>query len=189
MTEIICIMLTCISVIITAAAQIEKYKQRKCIKQAVEDIHHFLLYPETVAEETLQEGPIYNLMNQVLKLEAQFLFEKNTFKKKETQVNCFIENMVHQIKTSITALQIRLDLALFQCDNSKEMETLKKSQECLSRLTNEVERILTSSQLAAGKVMMVYEELNIENLLSGCVERLRVLAKKKKCRIKTGRTY
>ena len=183
MMEKIGLIIVCISVVVVLSSQISLYKQKKYIEQIVEDINHFLLYPEEIKEESLKEGYLSNLMNQIVKLESQILYNRKMSEKKETQVNCFIENMAHQMKTSITAIQIRLDSAFDLCADSQEKEMLIKSQECLNRLTNEVERLLIASQLAAGKVFMVYEKINIETILSNCMERLRVLAEKRNVKL------
>ena len=148
--EKIGLIIVCISVVVVLSSQISLYKQKKYIEQIVEDINHFLLYPEEIKEESLKEGYLSNLMNQIVKLESQILYNRKMSEKKETQVNCFIENMAHQMKTSITAIQIRLDSAFDLCADSQEKKMLIKSQECLNRLTNEVERLLIASQLAAG---------------------------------------
>ena len=177
--EKIGLIIVCISVIVALSSQISLYKQKKYIEQIVEDINHFLLYPEEIKEESLKEGYLSNLMNQIVKLESQILYNRKMSEKKEKQVNCFIENMAHQMKTSITAIQIRLDTAFDLCSDSQEKKMLIKSQECLNRLTDEVERLLIASQLAAGKVFMVYEKINIEKTISNCVDRLRVLAEKR----------
>lgn len=179
MVEIVCIIIAGISLVVAIFSQIKVYKQRKYIEQAVDDINHFLIYPEEIKDELLEEGYFYNLMNQIIKLETQIIYDRNAFQKKETQVNCFIENMAHQMKTSITAIQIRLDYTLDICQDSKEKDSLIKSQECLLRLTNEVERLLTASQLAAGKVLMVYEKMNMNEMISACVNRLNILAEKR----------
>ncbi len=181
--EKIGLIIVCISVVVVLSSQISLYKQKKYIEQIVEDINHFLLYPEEIKEESLKEGYLSNLMNQIVKLESQILYNRKMSEKKETQVNCFIENMAHQMKTSITAIQIRLDSAFDLCADSQEKKMLIKSQECLNRLTNEVERLLIASQLAAGKVFMVYEKINIETILSNCMERLRVLAEKRNVKL------
>ena len=181
--EKIGLIIVCISVVVALSSQISLYKQKKYIEQIVEDINHFLLYPEEIKEESLKEGYLSNLMNQIVKLESQILYNRKMSEKKETQVNCFIENMAHQMKTSITAIQIRLDSAFDLCADSQEKKMLIKSQECLNRLTNEVERLLIASQLAAGKVFMVYEKINIETILSNCMERLRVLAEKRNVKL------
>lgn len=183
MMEKIGLIIVCISVVVVLSSQISLYKQKKYIEQIVEDINHFLLYPEEIKEESLKEGYLSNLMNQIVKLESQILYNRKMSEKKETQVNCFIENMAHQMKTSITAIQIRLDSAFDLCADSQEKKMLIKSQECLNRLTNEVERLLIASQLAAGKVFMVYEKINIETILSNCMERLRVLAEKRNVKL------
>ena len=150
------------------------------IRQAEADISHFLLYPEKVNKKSLEEGVCFNLLNQVRELEEQLLHERHQKKQKESYTNSFIENMAHQMKTSVTALQIRLDLADFHTKTEEEKAALKEGQKCVTRLTEEIERVLKSSQLAAGKVLMDYEELDLEKLISACIERLEVIAHKRK---------
>lgn len=180
MVEIICIVITCISFVIACVSQIILHKQKRCMERAVEDIEHFLLYPEEMQEESLEEGYMHNLMNQIIKLETQAVYDRKRYGEKEAHVNCFIENMAHQMKTSITAIQLRLDFSFVRCQDDQEKESLLKSQECLLRLTNEVERLLTASQLASGKVRMVYETICIHTMLEDCMNRFRELAEKKK---------
>lgn len=157
------IIILCLVLLILTRLQM--YKQTKEIRQMEEDIQHFILYPEDVKEEYLEEGCVYNLMNQVLKLESQILYDRKTFQNKEMQTNNFIENMAHQIKTAITALHIRLDFSLEICENPKQQNALEKSLQCLERLTSEVERLLTTSQLASGNVMIVSEKLDLDHSL------------------------
>ena len=50
--EKIGLIIVCISVIVALSSQISLYKQKKYIEQIVEDINHFLLYPEEIKEES-----------------------------------------------------------------------------------------------------------------------------------------
>ena len=80
---------------------------RKQIRKLTEEINRFLLYPDA-RPETLKEGLLYNLTNQIRKLEAQLLYEKQFSHERETEMTQFIENMAHQIKTTLTVLQLSL---------------------------------------------------------------------------------
>lgn len=180
MLTIVCFIIACISTITAIFFFRKSRKMEDNIRQAEADISHFLLYPEKVNKKSLEEGVCFNLLNQVRELEEQLLHERHQKKQKESYTNSFIENMAHQMKTSVTALQIRLDLADFHTKTEEEKAALKEGQKCVTRLTEEIERVLKSSQLAAGKVLMDYEELDLEKLISACIERLEVIAHKRK---------
>lgn len=147
---------------------------RKQIQTLSEEIDHFLLYREA-HPETLKEGPLSNLTNQIRKLETQLLYEKQFNHKRETEMTQFIENMAHQIKTTLTILQIHLDLA----QTTYASSDLANSQASLERLTAEIERVLKSSQLASGKISMDFTTLNYPDCIQGCIRSLTSLAEKK----------
>lgn len=147
---------------------------RKQIQTLSEEIDHFLLYREA-PPETLKEGLLSNLTNQIRKLETQLLYEKQFNHKRETEMTQFIENMAHQIKTTLTILQIHLDLAQATYASSD----LANSQASLERLTAEIERVLKSSQLASGKISMDFTTLNYPDCIQGCIRSLTSLAEKK----------
>lgn len=184
MLTIVCFIITCISTIAAIFFFRKSRKMEDNIRQAEADISHFLLYPEQVNKKSLEEGVCFNLLNQVRELEEQLLHEIYQKNQKEIYTNSFIENMAHQMKTSVTALQIRLDLVDFHAKTEEEKEDLKEGQRCVTRLTEEIERVLKSSQLAAGKVLMDYEELDLKGLICSCVERMEMLAGKRKVRFK-----
>lgn len=151
----------------------------KQIQKLTEEINHFLLYQES-HPETLKEGLLYNLTNQIRKLEEQLLYEKQFSHKRETEMTQFIENMAHQIKTALTVLQIRLDLAQTKSSSSD----LTKSQASLERLTAEIERVLKSSQLASGKINMDFTTFNYPDCIQRCIHSLTSIAEKKKVSFK-----
>lgn len=144
--------------------------------ELTEKLMHFLIYPKEPLEEDLEEGEIYNLWNQVSRLEKQYLHEISRNFACEKEMNHFIENMAHQMKTAVTALQIRLDMALLRSQTEEEKEALEKSQECLERLIAEIERILKSSQLAEGKIQMNFDKILVIELVDFCVIKLQALA-------------
>lgn len=57
----------------TAEARMEKLSQ---------DINHFVIYQDNPLEETLEEGALYNLYNQIAKLETQYLYSIRAQKKR-----------------------------------------------------------------------------------------------------------
>ena len=148
---------------------------RRQMRKLTEEIDHFLLYPDS-RPETLKEGLVYNLTNQIRKLEAQLLYEKQFSHERETEMTQFIENMAHQIKTTLTVLQIRLDLAQAKAASSD----LLKSQASLERLTAEIERVLKSSQLASGKINMDFTTFHYPDCIQNCIHSLTSIAEKKK---------
>lgn len=168
----------------TVGIAYEKKKAEKKMEELTEEINHFLLYFE-YPEESLKEGFIYNLANQVRKLETQLLHEQNSAQKREKEFTHFIENMAHQMKTTVTALQLHLDLAEIHAKTEEETAALSKSQKSLARLTAEVSQLLTSSQLASGKIIMNYEEFHICELLSDCLFQLNSLASRKEITFQT----
>lgn len=140
-----------------------------------QQIEHFLLYPDQAIPESLDEGRADNLSNQLSKLEQLFLHEKAANRRSEEQVIRFMENMAHQMKNAVTALQIQLDLLALRTP-PEERRSLQKSQACMERLTREIERILKSSQLAAGKVYMEWETLELRRETLDCAGRLKALS-------------
>ena len=150
-------------------------RQNKTTEQLSDGIEHFLLYPHDPPEETLAEGPAANLYNQISRLEQMLSVQETAAARREQQTTLFIENMAHQINNSLTALQIQLDI-LGLHTGSAEREALKKSQDCMDRLKGEIDRILSSGQLAEGKVTMNFEPLELREELNACRARLSALA-------------
>lgn len=153
--------------------------QEHRMEELTNEIQHFLNYPSKVMQENLHEGKIHNLENQIIRMEEQLLQEIHLQQQREEQTNHFIENMAHQMKTAVTALQIRLDLAQLQSATEEERTALQKSQACMERLTNEIDRILKSSQLAAGKIQMVFEHLHLADEILSIIQHLRSLTDKR----------
>ncbi len=151
------------------------HREQEALRRLSERIEHFLLYPDAPLDESLDEGALANLENQFARLERQFLHQRALGREREEQMTCFVENMAHQMNNAVTALQIQLDL-LEQRTGPEERTALRKSQACLTRLTGEIGRVLRSSQLAAGKITMRLEPLEIRGELALCMERLAPIA-------------
>ena len=181
--EFVCLGLAAAGMFMGAAGFAHERKIKKQAEELTEEIGHFLLYPEKAGEESLEEGEIYNLMNQIIRMEKQLLHEKEFQKKREEQVTHFVENMAHQMKTAVTALQIRLDIARLKSVTEEEQAALGRSQECMERLCGEIDRVLKSSQLAAGKILMDFEKIDMEELVFSCVQQLKAIADKKNVEI------
>lgn len=147
------------------------WRQNREMERLTEQIEHFLLYPRDAPAESLAEGEAANLYNQISRLEQALLLQEESAARREDQMVRFTENIAHQMMNSLTALQIQLDMLGLQAGEA-ERETLQKSQRCMDRLTNEIDRILQSSQLAEGKIAMRFEPLDLRLALDTCRERL-----------------
>ena len=158
-------------------------RQKRTTERLSDGIEHFLLYPHDPPEETLAEGAAANLYNQISRLEQMLSVQETTAERREQQTTIFIENMAHQINNSLTALQIQLDI-LGLHTGSAEREALQKSQDCMDRLKGEIGRILSSGQLAEGKVTMNFEPLELREELNACRGRLAALASSRKVEIR-----
>lgn len=160
----------------------ERQKRRKLEKrltEITEEISHFLQFKEIRMQETLEEGIAANLHNQVIKLQELCSYQKSEYESDKERMNQFIENMAHQMKTAVTALQIRLEGAGLYAATEREKHELMRADECLQRLSREVERILNSSLLASGKTVMHFEKTEMGSFVQGAVENVRELAKKR----------
>lgn len=161
-----------------AAALICCQRERRRLQELGGQIEHFLLYADRPLSEILDEGSLANLNNQISRLEQQLLHQRSQSVRREKEITRFVENMTHQMKNAVTALQIQLDLLSVRLP-AKEQSSVEKSQACLERLTGEIDRILKSSQLAAGKVPMKFEPVELGAEVSASMERLKPLAETK----------
>jgi len=158
-----------------AAALICYQREKRRLRELSQQMEHFLLYAEKSLSETLDEGSLANLNNQISRLEQQLLHQRSQSGLREREMTRFVENMTHQMKNAVTALQIQLDLLTARLPE-EEKPAIEKSQACLERLTGEIDRILKSSQLAAGKITMEFEPMKLGAEASACIERLKPLA-------------
>lgn len=156
----------------------QDYRITRQMNALTSEINHFILYSEHL-DESLKEGSLCTLSNQIRQLEAQLLHERKSAILREEDFTKFTENMAHQMKTALTAAQLHLDLALAHTSDSKELENLGKLQEDLQRLTNELNWILKSGQLADKKVPMHFEDFMLNHLLSESVRQLGSIAAKR----------
>ena len=148
---------------------------KKRLDRLTAQIEHFILYPKEQLQETLSEGSVTNLYNQIVQLEQMLLLEQSKAKRQEQQMIKFVENMAHQMKNSLTALQMQLDMLELHTSD-KARFTLQRSQYCMNRLTDEIDKILKSSQLAEEKIPMVFEPVDLREEILACRERLMPIA-------------
>lgn len=156
-----------------------RYALEQKIDQMVHELDRFLLSGETSLEESLEEGRMENLRNQLAAMVAQAQHQIRYRETREKRLNQFMENMAHQMKTSLTALQIRIDLAQAKDSRSDVQAELEECQKCMARLTGEVERILECSQLADQKINMWPERCDVRQLIHRTITVLEPLWKKK----------
>ena len=148
---------------------------KKRLDRLTAQIEHFILYPKEQLQETLSEGSVTNLYNQIVQLEQMLLLEQSKAKRQEQQMIKFVENMAHQMKNSLTALQMQLDMLELHTTDKAQF-TLQRSQHCMNRMTDEIDKILKSSQLAEGKIPMAFEPVDLREEIIACRERLLPIA-------------
>lgn len=153
-------------------------QERKLIKLQ-EQINHFLIYCKDPLEESLEEGKLANFYNELAKMEQQLLLEHRKEDSREQEFSNFVENIAHQMMNAVTALQIQIDLLQLSAENSRQGKNLEKAQFCIERMKTEIDRILKSSQLASGKIHMIYEPLDLENEVKNCMKKIAPLAEQK----------
>ena len=153
-------------------------QERKLIKLQ-EQINHFLIYYKDPLEEILDEGKLANFYNELAKMEQQILLEHRKEDSREQEFSNFVENIAHQMMNAVTALQIQIDLLRIWAENNRQEKNLEKAQFCIERMRTEIDRILKSSQLASGKIHMIYEPLDIENEVRNCMKKIAPLAEQK----------
>jgi PAS domain S-box-containing protein len=79
----------------------------------------------------------------------------------------------HELKTPITALRLQLQLMKRQGSGDFE-KNLSISLTQAERLTHLIDELLDVTRIQAGKLYLVYEVIDLKNLISGVIERFRV---------------
>lgn len=153
-------------------------QERKLIKLQ-EQMNRFLIYYKDPLEENLDEGKLANFYNELAKMEQQLLLEHRKEDSREQEFSYFVENIAHQMMNAVTALQIQIDLLHLSEEKSRQEKNLEKAQFCIERMKTEIDRILKSSQLASGKIHMIYEPLDLENEVKNCMKKIAPLAEQK----------
>lgn len=158
-------------------------KQKKNMIHITEELDHFSYCPSEPHLENLDEGYFANMYNQISKLEVQVLDMKENAAVREQEMINFIENMAHQVKNTLTSLQIQIDL-LDICVDENQKRYLLKCQDSVNRLTWEIDRLLKSSQLAEGKIVMLDEQINITEEVEKVIAALSSIADERNVNIK-----
>ena len=96
---------------------------------------------------------------------------------REEEMTHFVENIAHQIKKRCDRIADSTGYSANEIEKlPDEVEALKKSQLCMNRLTDEVDRVLKSSQLASGKITMVPGKIDLSEAIKECCDELSPLA-------------
>lgn len=175
------ISIVCMAALLLVRRRLTRQNQR--IEKLTEQISRFLGNPSEALEDNLEEGWISNLENQISRLERQLLYEKRMQQQRERHTIQFVENMAHQMKTAVTALQIRLEIAQLKSVTEEERQALWKGQACVLRLNGEIDRILQSSQLAEGKIRMNFAPFSLEQTIAAICSQLKALTDKREVQI------
>lgn len=176
--ELILGIVALIVVMLYVIEHIKYEKQKQSMILLTEELDRFAYSPDKPHLENLDEGYFANMYNQIAKLEMQFLDMQKEVNAREREMICFVENMAHQIKNVLTALQIQLDLLHINA-NSNQVYHLEKCQNSVNRLTWEIDRLLKSSQLAEGKIQMLDERMNICDVIEKVLETLSPIAEER----------
>lgn len=169
-----------IALIIAAVAVWKLTAQERKLRKLQEQMNRFLIYEKDPLEENLEEGKFANFYNELAKMEQQLLLERQKEERREQEFGNFVENIAHQMMNAVTALQIQMDLLQLSAENStRKSLSFEKAQFCIERMKTELDRILKSSQLASGKIHMIYEPLDLENEVKNCMRKIAPLAEQK----------
>ena len=150
------------------------YEHRKYLRQKketvilTEKIDSFLYNLREPIPETLTEGYLANLNNELNRLEKRFLDITEESKTRENEVLSFVENLAHQFKNMLTSMQIQLDLAEKK-ELSGNRTNILKCREAVDRLTKDIDMILCSGQLAEGKIGMKDEMISLGEMLENVI--------------------
>lgn len=131
------------------------------IKEAVEHVKPFevqaVLLSDRILEERIEEL-LY--LQQVTK---EYLNSKNK------QMQEFIENVAHQIKTPLSCISISLDLLETQVKEGNAGEKIESCFTHLATIQALLKRLMDIGRLEAGKIIFRKEMLQIEELLQDCI--------------------
>ncbi len=151
----------------------------------------------TVSLAEWKEGILAALSNQ-----AELLYLRNghmvELVQQEKETVCrFTENMVHQMKTPLTAMRLDLDLMETKLSGGQEpwsreagrqirdsfLKKLEDCQEQCGRLQENVDEFLVASRLAAGKMKLVLKPARAEDIVAGALGELAPVLEKRGIRV------
>ena len=93
----------------------------------------------------------------------------------------FMENMVHQMKTPMTALCLDLDLLEGKLEGQEAaLGKIQNCQEQCTRLKDTIDEFLLSSRFSAGKVAVIPAPADIDVMVEGVRKELSSLLEKRK---------
>lgn len=129
---------------------------------------------------------IHRITEEKQLLERKLISNVKYVEKRNTQLQDFIENIAHQVKTSLAGLALALDVAKENLQSVQENRKSKLSRETavqVSEINSELEecffhierikafimRLLKISRMEAGKVIFTQNEINVKELLQEAV--------------------
>lgn len=137
-----------------------------------------------------KEGILAALSNQ-----AELLYLRNRHMVElvqgEKEAVCrFTENMVHQMKTPLTAIQLDLDLMEMRISGWQDEEAprqtvssfLRKLEDCQAqcgRLRENVDEFLSASRLAAGRMKLILKPARVTDIAAGALKELASVLEKR----------
>lgn len=136
-----------------------------------------------------KEGIVSSLSNQ-----AELLCRRNAhlidlMQEEKERLFRFVENMVHQMKTPLTALQLDLDLMDMQLEPLREAGGNgldRKLQDCMAqcgKLKAHVEEFMTDSQVSSGTLHFLSSPADVEGMLESVGNGLSVLLEARQIRL------
>jgi two-component system phosphate regulon sensor histidine kinase PhoR len=144
--------------------------QTKATKK--EDFYNKKLLPEQSIEEVGQD---------VEKWAEQRKLEMETMQKNETFRKEFLQNLSHELKTPIFAIQGYVDTLMSGALHQEEvgMKFLKNTSRNVERLTTLIKDLDEISRLESGELKLQYEHFSIHTLASDVLENLELKIKEK----------
>ena len=87
---------------------------------------------------------------------------------KTRQLQAFIENISHQIKTPLSCISVALDSAL----DKQDLQEIPPAFTYIEKIKQLLYKLLTLARLEAGKIMFEYEDVNMQTYLAELSQRM-----------------
>lgn len=131
------------------------------IKDAVKNVKPFEVQAALLSDRILEER-----IEELLYLQQ---VTKQYVNNKNKQMQEFIENVAHQIKTPLSCISISLDLLEAQVEDTNSGEKIEACFTHLATIQVLLKRLMDIGRLEAGKIIFRKEMLQIEDLLQDSI--------------------